>query len=265
MTAWRARASGRAQQEALGMKRSVAQAVWVFGKVAVIGVAAATGGLGLLAPAGAQQQGAQPSAEQQGQPIGLRPGQDPFSVPAKNALPRQQSAAPFGAQPQQQALPQQAFPQQAAPQQAAPQQGAPQQAVQNPFAVPAQNAAPQQGANAGCDKLVTLLTARRDMMTKINESAKKKQKLDAPTAGVLFTKLTANGNEAIKWMSANKEWCSIPDQFITNVKNDNEKVTTIRGQACKVAEQIEQAKKNGGGMLGGSGLSGEMKVPSGAL
>jgi hypothetical protein len=239
------------------MKRSVAQAVWVFG-VAVIGVAAAMGGLGLLAPASAQQQGAQqqqaaPPAQQQGQPLGLRPGQDPFSVPAKNALPQQQSAAPFGAQPQQQAL---------------PQQDAPQQAVQNPFAVPAQNAAPQQGANAGCDKLVTLLTTRREMMTKINESAKKKQKLDAPTACVLFTKLTANGNEAIKWMSANKEWCRIPDQFITSVKNDNEKVTAIRGQACKVAEQIEQAKKNGGqpgGLLGGSGLSGEMKVPSGAL
>jgi hypothetical protein len=254
------------------MKRSVAQAVWVFGKVAVIGLAAATGGLGLLASASAQQQGAQqqqaaPPAQQQEQPLGLRPGQDPFSVPAKNALPRQQSAAPFGAQPQQQVLPQQAFPQQAAPQQAAPQQAAPQQAVQNPFAVPAQNAAPQQGANAGCDKLVTLLTARRDMMTKINESAKKKQKLDAPTACVIFTKLTANGNEAIKWMSANKEWCSIPEQFITNVKNDNEKVTAIRGQACKVAEQIEQMKKNGGqgGLLGGSGLSGEMKVPSGAL
>ena len=244
------------------MKRSVAQAVWVFGKVAVIGVAAAMGGLGLLAPAGAQQQGAQqqqaaPPAQQQGQPLGLRPGQDPFSVPAKNALPQQQSVqVPFGAQPQQ-SLPQQA-----------PPQDAPQQAVQNPFAVPAQNAAPQEGANAGCDKLVTLLTARRDMMTKINESAKKKQKLDAPTACVLFTKLTANGNEAIKWMSANKEWCRIPDQFITNVKNDNEKVTAIRGQACKVAEQIEQAKKNGGqpgGLIGGSGLSGEMKVPSGAL
>jgi hypothetical protein len=259
------------------MKRSAARAVSVFGRVAVIGLVAATGGLGLLVPAdaqqGAQQQQAAPPAQQQGQSIGLRPGQDPFSVPAKNALPQQQQqAAPFGAQPQQQALPQQALPQQAAPQQAAPQQGAPQQdapqqAVQNPFAVPAQNAAPQQGANAGCDKLVTLLTARRDMMTKINESAKKKQKLDAPTACVLFTKLTANGNEAIKWMSANKEWCRIPDQFITSVKNDNEKVTAIRGQACKVAEQIEQAKKNGGqgGLIGGSGLSGEMKVPSGAL
>jgi hypothetical protein len=260
------------------MKRSVARALSLFGRLAVIGLAAATGGLGLPAPAGAQQQGAQqqqaaPPAQQQEQPLGLRPGQDPFSVPAKNALPRQQSAAPFGAQPQQQALPQQAFPQrtapqqQAAPQQAAPQQGAPQQAVQNPFAVPAQNAAPQEGANAGCDKLVTLLTARRDMMTKINESAKKHQKMDAPTACGLFTKLSANGNEAIKWMSANKEWCRIPDQFITSVKNDNEKVTTIRGQACKVAEQIEHAKKNGGqgGLMGGSGLSGEMKIPSGAL
>ena len=122
-----------------------------------------------------------------------------------------------------------------------PQQQGPQQAMQNPFAVPAQNA-PQQGASAGCDKLVTLLTARRDMMTKINEAAKNKQKLDAPTACVLFTELTTNGNEAIKWMAANKEWCSIPDQFITNIKNDNEKMANVRGRACKVAEQM---KKNG--------------------
>jgi hypothetical protein len=253
------------------MKRSVGRAVYMCGRVAVIGLAVGAAGLALVVPAGAQQQPAQqqpaqqqPAQQQQGgfpaaqpqgfsnaQPLGLRQGQDPFAPtqPQQQAAPQQQPARnPFAAQ-----------------------QAAPQQAVQNPFAVQPQNqAAPQQGG-AGCDKLVTLLTTRREMMSKINEAAKAKQKMDAPTACSAFTKLTANGNEAIKWMSANKDWCRIPDQFIASVKNDNEKVSTIRGQACKVAAQIEQMKKNGGGqpggggLMGGNGLSGEMKIPSGAL
>jgi hypothetical protein len=264
------------------MKRSPIGAVFALGGAAAIGLAS---WYLLVAPAGAQQQPAQqqPAQQQQAAPpaqqgasnqsLGLRQGQDPFAAQAQQqSAPAQQPLQnPFAVPARNSFAPTQS--QQAAQPPAMQQQAAPQQAVQNPFAVQPANrpaASPGQQSNPGCEKLVTLLTSRREMMGKINETAKEKKKLDAQMACGLFTKLSANGNETVKWMNTNKDWCGVPDQLIANLKTDNEKVSNFRGQACKAAAQIEEMKKNGGqpgqgGLLGGNGLSGEMKIPSGAL
>ena len=93
----------------------------------------------------------------------------------------------------------------------------------------------------------------------------------------MFTKLVTNGTAGVKFIEANKDWCQIPDQFATGFKADHDKAVNIKTKACQAAAQQakmmqmarEQAQKGGrggaGGMLGGPGLTGEYKIPQGAL
>ncbi|MGT2480286.1 hypothetical protein ACU4GR_18825 [Methylobacterium oryzae CBMB20] len=81
----------------------------------------------------------------------------------------------------------------------------------------------------------------------------------------------------MKWIAANKEWCSIPDSFAEGFKADHMKVSGIRTKICSVAAQATkmeaqaraqaqaQAGGGGGGLLGGPGLTGSFKLPQGAL
>jgi hypothetical protein len=114
---------------------------------------------------------------------------------------------------------------------------------------------------------------------KVNSASEgKKAKITAAAACTLFTKLQANGNEGLKWISANKDWCSIPDSFVEGFKADHGRVTTLRGKVCNAAQQQAAMEKKaramaaqqqqgggGGGLLGGPGLTGSFRVPQGAL
>ena len=93
-------------------------------------------------------------------------------------------------------------------------------------------------------------------------------------ACALFGKLQSNGAEGLKWITANKEWCSIPDSFAEGFKADHLKVSGIRTKICSVAAQATKMEaqartqaQNGAtsGLLGGPGLTGSFKLPQGAL
>ncbi|GJD48188.1 hypothetical protein OPKNFCMD_0904 [Methylobacterium crusticola] len=130
-----------------------------------------------------------------------------------------------------------------------------------------------------CAGIQTTLTERKDIVAKVNAASQtKKAKLTAAQACALFGKLQANGTEGLKWITANKDWCSIPDSFVEGFKADHSKVTTLRGKVCNAAQQQAvmekkaraQAAQNaggggGGGLLGGPGLTGSFRVPQGAL
>lgn len=137
-----------------------------------------------------------------------------------------------------------------------------------PSVAPAQSI----GQQADCGAIQKTLEERKALVMKANTASKAKQKMTPQQACALFGQLQENGNRGIKWITANKEWCSIPDSFSEGFKNDNAKVAGIRTKICGMAAQATkmeaQARENGGGaggLLGGPGLSGSFKMPQGAL
>jgi hypothetical protein len=121
---------------------------------------------------------------------------------------------------------------------------------------------------AGCTDIQKMLLERKSIAGSL--APKKGQQLDAGFACTNFGKLVTNGTTLIKWVDANKDWCQIPDNFVTGIKADHERATSIRAKACGIAAKQSQVQKQaregaGGGLLGGPGLEGQMRVPQGAL
>jgi len=121
---------------------------------------------------------------------------------------------------------------------------------------------------AGCGDIQKFLMERKGIAGSL--APKKGQQLDAHFACAGFGKLVSNGTALIKWVDTNKDWCQIPDAFATGIKADHERAVTIRTKACGVAAKQTQMEKQareggGGGLLGGPGLEGQMRVPQGAL
>ncbi|MFD0937351.1 hypothetical protein ACFQ12_19510 [Methylobacterium trifolii] len=128
---------------------------------------------------------------------------------------------------------------------------------------------------AECGAIQKTLQDRKDLVAKANTASNSKKKMTPQEACGLFGKLQANGAEGVKWIAANKEWCSIPDSFADGFKADHTKVMGIRNKICGMAAQASkmeaqartQAQNGGGsgGLLGGPGLTGSFKMPQGAL
>lgn len=121
---------------------------------------------------------------------------------------------------------------------------------------------------AGCGDIQKLLLERKSVAGSL--TPKKGKQLDAQFACAGFGKLVSNGAALIKFVDTNKDWCQIPDTFVSGIKADHERAVTIRTKACGVAAKQTQMEKQareggGGGLLGGPGLEGQMRVPQGAL
>ncbi|GJD30398.1 hypothetical protein PMNALOAF_1645 [Methylobacterium adhaesivum] len=127
---------------------------------------------------------------------------------------------------------------------------------------------------AECGEIQKTLQARKDLVAKANAASSSKKKMTPQEACALFGKLQNNGAEGLKWITANKEWCSIPDSFAEGFKADHIKVGGIRTKICGIAAQAAKMESQaraqaqnggGGGLLGGPGLTGAMRMPQGAL
>ena len=119
-----------------------------------------------------------------------------------------------------------------------------------------------------CEEIAPLLNERKSLIEQISSWGKKGKKVDPRTACATGRKLVSNGEKALKWLAANKEWCNIPGDFVSNFENDQKQVIGFRNGACNAATQMEKAEKGareGGGLLGGGGLSGQYRIPQGAL
>ncbi|WP_431310952.1 hypothetical protein [Methylobacterium nigriterrae] len=128
--------------------------------------------------------------------------------------------------------------------------------------------------SAECGEIQKTLQARKDLVAKANSASTTKKKMTPQEACALFGKLQSNGADGLKWIAANKEWCSIPDSFAEGFKADHTRVIGIRTKVCAVAAQATKMEAQaraqaqnggGGGLLGGPGLQGSFKVPQGAL
>ncbi len=173
------------------------------------------------------------------------------------------------------ALAQGAFGQMPAPSREAtaePAPAAPPMSMPMPTTTAPAPAVPQGGTD--CSAIQKTLIERKNLVGKANAASSSKQKMTPQQACALFGQLQANGTAGIKWIAANKEWCSIPDSFAEGFQADHKRVGDIRTKVCTMAAQATKMEAQaraqaqnggGGGLLGGPGLSGSFKMPQGAL
>lgn len=128
-------------------------------------------------------------------------------------------------------------------------------------------------AAAGCGDIQPMLSQRKTIGDRITAATSGgKKQIDAKRACTDFGALVSNGQTLLKWVDANRDWCQIPEGFVTGIREDHGRATKIRGQACGAAAKQAQMEKQardggsgGGGLLGGAGLSGASRLPQGAL
>lgn len=132
--------------------------------------------------------------------------------------------------------------------------------------------APASAQSSSCQSAQKFLQERQNLIQQINKLGGKDKKVDPRSACSIMGKLVANGEVGIKWLDANKDWCQVPDQFATNFKQDHDRSKEMRGQACKAAAQLnalekkaKQAQQQQRNNPFGGGLTGEYKIPQGAL
>jgi hypothetical protein len=136
-------------------------------------------------------------------------------------------------------------------------------------------AAPALAQSSACQDAQKFLSERQGLIQQINKlgGEGKKKQIDPRAACSAFTKLVANGEVGVKWLTANKDWCQVPDQFAQSFTEDHKRAQNMKGQACTAAAKIaelekkaKQAQQQGRqGLLGGGGLTGSYTMPKGAL
>lgn len=143
------------------------------------------------------------------------------------------------------------------------------------MAVALMDAAPARAQASGCEEIQKLLKERQTIVGSLNEAQAKKRRLTPQQACGTLGRLVNNGAAAIKFATANQDWCQIPSSFIDGMKADNAKAATIRTQACNaVKQQAEmqrraqiQAQQNSNNPFARPDAitGGPMRIPGGAL
>lgn len=137
------------------------------------------------------------------------------------------------------------------------------------------DAAPVMAQASGCEQVQKLLAERQAIVGQLNSASKSKRKLTPVQACSTLGRLVSNGNAAVKFASANQDWCQIPAGFVEGLKADNDKAATIRNQACNAVKQQaamqaraqKQAQGQSSSPFGGADsiTGGALRVPQGAL
>ena len=136
---------------------------------------------------------------------------------------------------------------------------------------------PAMAQASDCQDAQKFLGERQSLIQQIQKlgGSGKKKTIDPRAACGIFTKLVSNGDAGVKWLTANKDWCQVPDQFAAGFTEDHKRAVEMKGKACaaaakmaqmeKQAQQAQQRGGGGGGLLGGNGLTGSYTMPKGAL
>jgi len=135
------------------------------------------------------------------------------------------------------------------------------------------DAAPALAQASGCEQIQKLLAERQSIVGRLNAAQKQKRKLTPQEACSTLGQLVNNGSAALKFATANQDWCQIPPSFIESMKADNAKAAGIRGQACNAVKQqadmmrrAQQQAQGANPFGGGDAITGgPMRVPQGAL
>lgn len=142
-------------------------------------------------------------------------------------------------------------------------------------AVSCLDASPASAQASGCEQMQKLLQERQAIVGQLNASSKTKRKLTPEQACGTLGRLVNNGSAALKFASANLDWCQIPASFVEGLKADNDKAAGIRNQACNAVKQQaalqrraqQQAQQQSNNPFGGADTitGGTLRIPQGAL
>jgi len=139
------------------------------------------------------------------------------------------------------------------------------------------NAAFAQAASSSCQADFAKIAAKRQVsIDQINKMTKRLGgKLDPVGACPLFRNLTATQGQLVTYVNANKNWCNIPDEVVTNAAAERAKFAGVAAKACNVAAQVVRQKKmqsqqaQGGGAQNPNGNAfnapEKLRLPSGPL
>jgi hypothetical protein len=86
-------------------------------------------------------------------------------------------------------------------------------------------------------------------------------KLDPIAACPHLRKMKDIEGKMAAYLTKNKDWCNIPDDFLNQFKSSSEKTAKVAEQACALAAKAKQMQQNGG--LGN--LPPPPKLPGGPL
>lgn len=93
-----------------------------------------------------------------------------------------------------------------------------------------------------------------------------KSKLDPIAACPKLRSLAAVEGELLKYVTENKDWCGIPDEIVTNVKQGRAKTAGIAQKACAFAEQMRKARAAAArGETTGNPQQRQVRLPTGPL
>lgn len=106
---------------------------------------------------------------------------------------------------------------------------------------------------------------RQGFIDKLNVLSKaSKGKLDPEKSCPALRGLVAAEGALLKYLEANKNWCSVPDSAVDGLKAAAGKSQTFATQACNIAMQVKKQQQQAA--QGGSGLGLEtQKLPTGPL
>jgi hypothetical protein len=88
-------------------------------------------------------------------------------------------------------------------------------------------------------------------------------KLDPVAACPHLRKMKDIEGKMSAYLTKNKDWCNIPDDFLSNFQSNTERTGKIAEQACALAAKAKQMQQNGGGGVGN--LPPPPKLPAGPL
>jgi hypothetical protein len=88
-------------------------------------------------------------------------------------------------------------------------------------------------------------------------------KLDPVAACPALKNLSAVEGQMGAYLTKNKEWCNIPDEFINNFKAGTARTGGMAKQACDLAAKVKQMQQNGG--MGAAAAPPPVKLPAGPL
>ncbi len=109
---------------------------------------------------------------------------------------------------------------------------------------------------------------RQALLERINGFRTKRP--TASQACSTLTQLVSAEARMIKWMTENKDWCSIPDETIAQAKQASGQASRARGQTCTAASRQAQgqaaaARQRAQGADAPPAVGSGVRLPQGAL
>lgn len=113
-----------------------------------------------------------------------------------------------------------------------------------------------------------LASVRQTYIVRLNALSKRGHgKLDPVAACGILRNLSAAEITLLNYMTANKDFCGVPDQAISNLSSGHAKTISFAGKACGVAAKVARMRKQAAQGGGGGGIAGPRPpaLPAGPL